>query len=132
MHHPPVADLQPDGKDNPRDNEIALRNFLKDYAATDPTRPRLLVVAAHVHNYERFERDGITYLVSGGGGAKPSPVERRPEDRFQSGAFPNYHYLKLSLAADTLAVTMFRLDMRAAKPAWNAADHFELHAPAGR
>ena len=33
---------------------------------------RFVVAAGHVHNYERFFQDGIVYLVSGGGGAKPS------------------------------------------------------------
>jgi calcineurin-like phosphoesterase family protein len=131
MHHPPVADLQPEGKDNPRDNELALKDFLKDYVKNGTGRPRLLVVAAHVHNYERFERDGITYLVSGGGGAKPSPVERESDDLFQSKDFPNYHYLKLILAGNTLRVTMYRLDPQATQPTWNAADHFELSAAAG-
>jgi hypothetical protein len=27
-----------------------------------------------VHNYERYKRDGVGYLVSGGGGVKPLPA----------------------------------------------------------
>ncbi len=38
-----------------------------------------VVFAGHDHNYERIERDGIVYLVTGGGGVSPrsmeSPVE---------------------------------------------------------
>lgn len=126
MHHPPVDDLQADGDDNPRANEIALREFLKSAAPT--LRAKLLVVAAHVHNYERFQRDGVSYIVSGGGGAKPAQVVRGPDDLFTGGTFPNYHYVKLVLGQDTLQGTMYRLDPQAAPPAWVAADHFEIRA----
>ena len=126
MHHPPVDDLQADGDDNPRANEIALRDFLRGIAPA--LRARLLVVAAHVHNYERFQRDGVSYIVSGGGGAKPSPVVRGTDDLYSSDDFPNYHYVKLVLDQDVLRGTMYRLDPQAATPAWSAADHFEIEA----
>ncbi len=126
MHHPPVDDIQASGEDNPRDNEIALREVLK--ATAPQLHARLLVVAAHVHNYERFLRDDLTYIVSGGGGAKPSRVTRGPDDLFQSDAFPNYHYVKLMLDGDRLRGTMYRLDPLADSPVWTAADHFEIEA----
>ncbi|KUK27647.1 MAG: Phosphoesterase [Acetothermia bacterium 64_32] len=31
-----------------------------------------VVLSGHAHNYERIQRDGVTYLVIGGGGANPS------------------------------------------------------------
>jgi len=37
---------------------------------------RFLVSAGHIHNYERSVVDGVTYLVSGGGGAPAYFVER--------------------------------------------------------
>jgi hypothetical protein len=126
MHHPPVADLQPDGEDSPRDNEIVLRDFLGQTAPE--MRARLLVVAAHIHNYERFLRDGVTFIVSGGGGAKPSKVIRGPDDQFQSDAFPNYHYVKLTLDGDVLRGTMYRLDSLATPITFMAADQFEIGA----
>ncbi len=126
MHHPPVDDLQADGDDNPRNNEIALRDFLK--TAAPGLRARLLVVAAHVHNYERFQQDEVSYIVSGGGGAKPSAVVRGPDDLYTGSAFPNYHYVKLVLDQDVLRGTMYRLDPLAASPAWADADHFEIDA----
>ncbi len=33
-----------------------------------------LVFNGHAHNYERIERDGVTYLVLGGGGATPTKL----------------------------------------------------------
>ena len=73
LHHPPVAD---DGWLIVRSNEASLRKFL------DTRAPRLrfracVVCAGHIHNYERFERRGVVYLVSGGGGAKALRVRRR-------------------------------------------------------
>lgn len=49
-----------------------------------------LVIQAHMHGYERFEIDGITYMTSGGGGGLISDVDEnasRPEcaDRVSSG-----------------------------------------------
>lgn len=126
MHHPPVDDLQADGDDNPRDNEISLRDFLK--TAAPGLHARLLVVAAHVHNYERFQQDQVSYIVSGGGGAKPAAVVRGPDDLYSGSAFPNYHYVKLILDRDVLRGTMYRLDPLAASPVWAAADHFEIGA----
>lgn len=126
MHHPPVTN--PQDKDQPRDNEIALRDFLQ--AQAPKSRARFLVVAAHIHNYERFQQPGpVTYLVSGGGGAKPTPVVRGPDDLFQGNDFPNYHYIKLTLEGGILHGTMYRLDPQSTTtPSWTAADQFEIHA----
>ena len=49
------------------------------------------------------------YLVSGGGGARPYYVERTPEDLYKSDLFPNYHFVKLTLEADRLHGTMYRV-----------------------
>jgi hypothetical protein len=127
MHHPPVADIQKIlyVDHNPRPNETALADFLKSAAGT--SRARFLVIAGHIHNYERFLRDDVVYLVSGGGGAQPYPVERTPSDLYQESSFPNFHYVKLVLEGDTLTGTMYRLDP-VATPAWEAKDRFQLRA----
>jgi hypothetical protein len=128
MHHPPVADIQRvlNVDHNPRPSEIALADFLKN--ATDTTRARFLVIAGHIHNYERFVQDDVEYLVSGGGGAPPYPVERTPNDLYQESSFPNFHYVKLVLEGKTLKGTMYRLDPGAATPTWEAKDTFQIRA----
>ena len=128
MHHPPVADIQKNFNvdHNPRPNEISFADFLKDAAAT--SKARFLVSAGHIHNYERTLQDDVVYLVSGGGGAHPYPVERTPSDLYQDSAFPNFHYVKFILDGTTLKGTMYRLDPDAATPTWQAKDTFELHA----
>ena len=127
LHHPPVVDVQPhgDASHNGRPNEHALAEYLAQ--APEKSRVRFVVAAGHVHNYERFYQDGIVYLVSGGGGAKPRPIVRTPADLYQDPAFPNYHYLKFVEGGDRLVATMIRVaDPDGASPVWEEKDHFEI------
>ncbi len=129
LHHPPVADIQThiEVDHNPRPNEIALRDFLTSIAPK--THARLVLTAGHIHNYERAVVGDVTYLVSGGGGAKPYEVERTPSDLYQDRDFPNFHYVRFELENKELKATMFRLaDPAAATPAWQEKDHFVLKA----
>jgi len=127
LHHPPVADIQTHlhVDHNPRPNEIALRDFLSQTAPT--LHAAIVVTAGHIHNYERAQVDGVTYLVSGGGGAEPYPVERTPQDLYQDPGFPNFHYVRFELEGDQLKATMFRLaDPDAKKLVWQEKDHFVI------
>ena len=128
LHHPPVADIQKNFNvdHNPRPNEISLVDFLKSAAAT--SKARFLVSAGHIHNYERAVQDDVVYLVSGGGGAHPYPVERTPTDLYQDNTFPNFHYVKFVLEGGTLKGTMYRLDLDAATPVWQEKDTFQIRA----
>jgi 3',5'-cyclic AMP phosphodiesterase CpdA len=129
LHHPPVADIQTrvHVDHNPRPNELALAEFLTQTARS--TRRRFVVVAGHIHNYERFVQDDVAYLVSGGGGAVPYEVDRTPRDLYQGIDFPNYHYVKLTIAAGKLRGEMYRLDEAAAPvPHFTLKDTFELSA----
>jgi calcineurin-like phosphoesterase family protein len=128
MHHPPVADVQLTRltDHNPRANEISLADYLKTVAPQSAAR--FVVSAGHIHNYERFSRDGVMYLVSGGGGAAPYEVDRTPLDGYQSADFPNYHYVRFELHGDRAVGEMIRLaDYAAVKPAlWQTRDRFEI------
>jgi acid phosphatase type 7 len=129
LHHPPVADIQKRllVSHNPRPNEVALREYLKDVARTSPVR--FVVVAGHIHNYERFLQDDVAYLVSGGGGAVPYEVERTDADLYQTTEFPNYHYVKLTIADGTLDGKMYRLDdPLTATPVFTLKDTFQLQS----
>jgi hypothetical protein len=130
LHHPPVVDVQEggDASHNGRPNERALADFL-DREAPQGARVRFIVAAGHVHNYERFLRNGIVYLVSGGGGAKPRAIVRGPQDLYQDSAFPNYNYLKMVTNGDAMEGTMIRVaDPDASSPSWEEKDHFEIPA----
>ena len=127
LHHPPIADIQTveHVDHNPRPNEIALRDFI---AQIEPTlHAAIVVVAGHIHNYERFDYKGVTYLVSGGGGAEPYRVTRGKDDLYQDPGFPNFHFVEFEMKKDKLKATMYRLaDANAQKPKWQKKDHFEI------
>lgn len=130
LHHPPVADVQSGAQadHNPRPNERALAAYLATAAAR--SRVRFVVCAGHIHNYERREQDGVVYLVTGGGGARPYEVVREPADRYGGPGFPNFHYLRFTLEGDVLRAEMLRLeDYDAATPGrWLQRDAFEVRA----
>jgi hypothetical protein len=128
LHHPPVADVQTSKliDHNPRPNELALAEYLKTVAPRSTAR--FVVSAGHIHNYERFTEDGVVYLVSGGGGARPYEVDRTTTDLYQNGDFPNYHYVRFELHADRVVGEMIRLgDYAAPEPKqWQTRDRFEI------
>ncbi len=127
LHHPPVADVQTTQHvdHNPRPNEQSLAAYLDAVAPT--AHARFLVSAGHIHNYERHEQHGVTYLVSGGGGAAPYAVDRTPDDLYQSADFPNYHYVRLELQGRTVSADMIRLtDPTSVTPQWEVRDRFEI------
>jgi hypothetical protein len=130
LHHPPVADVESGeaSSHNARPNEIALADYLK--TAPQSKRVRFIVTAGHVHNYERFFRDGTVYLVSGGGGAAPVRVTRDASDLYRDPSYPNYHYLKFVLRGKSLHAEMIRVaDPAAEKPKWEVKDRFQISAP---
>lgn len=129
MHHPPVADVQTVKlvDHNARLNELALAAYLQ--AAAAHSAARIVVSAGHIHNYERFSQDGVTYLVSGGGGATPYEIDRAAADLYQGTDFPNYHYVRFELRQTRFSGEMIRLqDYAARKPShWSPKDRFEIN-----
>jgi hypothetical protein len=131
LHHPPLADIQTVKivDHNPRPNELALADYLDVIAAR--SKARFVVSAGHIHNYERLQRTGVVYLVSGGGGARPYEVDRTPADLYQAADFPNFHYVRFELKEATVVGEMIRLrDSAAPAPRkWEVRDRFELTLP---
>jgi hypothetical protein len=125
LHHPPVADVQTTKlvDHNPRPNEQSLAAYLDSVAPA--AHARFLVSAGHIHNYERHERQGVTYLVSGGGGAAPYEVDRTPDDLYQSADFPNYHYVRFVIEGRTVSAEMIRLT-DPSSPQWEVRDRFQI------
>ena len=124
LHHPPVADsIEGSHSHDVRPNEHSLAILLEQRAVT--SKAKFVVIAGHIHNYQRFLEGGITYLVSGGGGAKPHPVARTSADLYQDAGFPNYHYVKFSYEQNNLAAEMFRVqNPDAPTPSWETKDRF--------
>lgn len=123
LHHPPYTSSSDEkkygGGHSARSHEQALAKMLEGRQAN--ARFRIVVFSGHVHNYERHEHGGVTYFVSGGGGAHAYPIERAPDDPFQSKEI-NYHYLLADVDRGKLSVTMNRLDMSSGKSIWTQPD----------
>jgi len=90
-------------------------------------RARIIVLAGHVHNYERYKRNGVTYLVSGGGGATPYMVPRSADD-FYRDAGPTYHICTFTLNHNELRFQMLKLSLSGRKANWAVRDSFVLEA----
>jgi 3',5'-cyclic AMP phosphodiesterase CpdA len=81
-----------------------------------------LVLSGHDHHYERTHpRDGITYVVSGGG-CKTTPVGRSD---FTAVAASTLQFLTLDIRGDRLSASSIR-------PDGSLVDAFELRAREGR
>ncbi|MGH3022663.1 MAG: metallophosphoesterase family protein [Gaiellaceae bacterium] len=64
-----------------------------------------LVLAAHDHNYQRFRRRGVTYVVHGGGGARLYPLRPCPSSFPRRRAAREIRgWLYVRVAADALVV----------------------------
>jgi acid phosphatase type 7 len=123
LHYPPVRDpIFPRGKD-----EAQVERYLSASVRAGTLRPGAVVIGSHVHNYERFNRGGIIYLVSGGGGAKPVPVLRMSHELSRLKTRVNFHYLRFTLSGDQLTGTMVRFDADAhGGDPWSEPDRFEI------
>jgi 3',5'-cyclic AMP phosphodiesterase CpdA len=131
FHHPPYTSSSDDkthgGGHSARGTEQALAKVLEQRQAH--AHFRIVVFSGHVHNYERHEHAGVTYFVSGGGAAHAYPIDRAPDDPFQSKEI-NYHYLLVEVDHQQLKVTMNRIDLTSGKPVWTQPDSVKITVPA--
>jgi len=130
-HHPPYTSSSDEkkfgGGHSARTQEQALARMLEERQAH--ARYRIVMFSGHVHNYERHEHGGVTYFVSGGGGAHAYPIERAKDDPFQSNEV-NYHYLMVEVDREQLKVTMNRVDLTSGKAVWTQPDSLKITVPA--
>jgi Icc-related predicted phosphoesterase len=133
LHHPPYTSSSDSsdrelygGGHSARHSEQALAQMLEERQSR--TRARFVVFAGHVHNYERHEHGGVTYFVTGGGGAHAYPIERAPDDPFRDNHV-NYHYLLVEVERDGIAITMNRLELKGDKETWTKPDSIRIAAP---
>ncbi len=129
-HMPLVNDLQSTvAVALPAPKEVSLRELLE--REKPKARAHFVVLSGHIHNYERFERPGISYIVTGGGGAKPYPVfVRGPEDKYRDTRFPVFHYVVFAVDGPHIEATMYRVaDPAAAEPKMEVGERFTLDAP---
>lgn len=128
LHHPPLTrsrDNMAGGGHSPRAQEEAMAKFLESRQSR--TKASFVVVAGHVHNYERYEQGGVMYITSGGGGATPYMIRRESGD-FYTDPGPTYHYCHFDVQPGKLVMHMRKLEMEGSKPKWSERDSFELKA----
>jgi acid phosphatase type 7 len=109
MHIPLIADTQSEFIANiPSPESVTLRRYLEARAVS--SRQKFIVVNGHIHNYERFEFNDITHIITGGGGAAPYPVLiRGPQDEYRDPAFPVFNYVVLTIHGKQLEGVMYKI-----------------------
>jgi hypothetical protein len=130
LHHPPISAVKP----SPIDPDMKpLLDLIKE-ATSARHQARFVVIGGHVHNYERFLNDDTIYLVSGGGGAKPFPLDsktRKAVGDLYNGPDVNYHYIRFTMGENRFNGEMVRLADRKqgdpiGTPSWEVKDHFQV------
>jgi Icc-related predicted phosphoesterase len=131
LHHPPYTSSSDEkkfgGGHSARESEQKLGRFLEERQAK--MRARIVVFAGHVHNYEHHEHGGVTYFVTGGGGAHAYPIERKPTDLFQSTEV-NYHFLDVTVEPGKMVAIMNRLQLKDGGNLWTQPDKVTITVPA--
>jgi 3',5'-cyclic AMP phosphodiesterase CpdA len=114
-HHPPYTNSAVHGDDRDVQERFVRRLTPKVKA----------FISGHVHSYERFVRDGVQFVVSGGGGAPLTPVNvEKPgyRDEFRGPAYRRFHYLRFRADGGRLTCDVLMLE---SDGSWKRADGFE-------
>ena len=131
LHHPPYTSSSDEkeygGGHSARSEEQELGKMLEKRQQS--MRARFVVFSGHVHNYERHEHNGVTYFVSGGGGAHAYRITRAPGDLFPDNNI-NYHFLLVEVGRGRLNVTMNRVQLQNGKARWTKPDMASVSIPA--
>jgi acid phosphatase type 7 len=133
FHHPPYTSSSDEkafgGGHMAREPEKTLGKWLED--RQQHMRARIIVFNGHVHNYERHEHNGVTYFVTGGGGAHAYPIQRAANDLYQDKGI-NYHYLLIDVDGQQAQITMNKLEIVDGKAIWTKPDSATIKAPAAK
>lgn len=113
FHHPIFSSKYSKGVD------IGLANswhkLFKEYGVD-------LVFSGHIHSYERSERDGITYIVAGGGGGPPGNLQSR-FDFSQRVVTHTLHYMRVMVRKNEVTVQMIKVaDLEEGAGKWTCDD----------
>jgi acid phosphatase type 7 len=131
FHHPPYTSSSDENKalgggHSARTKEQAVGEYLEERQKN--TQARFIVFNGHVHNYERHEHGGVTYFVTGGGGAHPYPIPHREHDLYTDSGI-NYHYLLVRIDGAKANIVMNKLEIKDGKQIWTKPDSVTISAP---
>ncbi|MHB9024326.1 MAG: metallophosphoesterase family protein [Armatimonadota bacterium] len=99
FHYPPYSSSSRNGDAKHRELWVPL---LEKYRVD-------LVLLGHDHFYERSEKGGVTYIISGGGGAPLYPINAS-KNLYQKYAEKTNQYMLADVTATSLRLRMYRLD----------------------
>lgn len=120
LHHPPYTNSALTS-----DDRVVQRAFVPPFVQA---RKTLLMVAGHVHSYERFARAGKMFLVTGGGGPRIKLAtgrrQRHPDDCFGGPPLRGFHFLMLTPLPTRLEIAMRGLHQHGG--VFDTLDHFAL------
>lgn len=129
FHHPPYTSSSDEksygGGHSARGTEKELAKMLEE--RQHHMRARIVVFNGHVHNYERHQHNGVTYFVTGGGGAHAYPIVRAGDDLYQDKGI-NYHYLLVEVDGAQAQVTMNKVEIVDGKTVWTKPDAVTIKA----
>lgn len=125
LHHPPYTNSTVTS-----DERHVQRSFVPPFADAAKT---LAMFSGHVHSYERFERDGKTFCVTGGGGGPRVRLasggrRRHADDLFAGPPVRMFHYLLCERSPGGLAIEARGLPKRG--KAFETMERFLLPWPA--
>jgi Icc-related predicted phosphoesterase len=130
LHHPPYTSSSDEkvfgGGHSVRGSEQALATLLEE--RQQKMHARIVVFSSHVHNYERHQHNGITYFVTGGGGAHAYPVTRAADDLYKDPGI-NYHYLLVEVSGKRVDITMNKVEFKDGKEVWSEPDSVTIETP---
>lgn len=133
FHHPPYTSSSDEkiygGGHSARETEKTLGKWLEE--RQQHLRARIIVFNGHVHNYERHQYNGVTYFVTGGGGAHAYPVPRTADDLYQDKGV-NYHYLLVEVEGQQTKITMNKVVITDGQAVWSKPDAVTITVPASK
>ncbi len=124
LHHPPYTNSTVTG------DELEVQGtFVPQFLQA---RKTLALASGHVHSYERYQRGGKTFVVSGGGGGPRAALatgdaRRHRDDLFDGGSIRSFHFTVYSVRADGVSAEVHGLARGATQ--WSVMDRFNLPFP---
>ncbi len=121
FHHAPQSNSTITG-----DDARVQRDLVPPFARA---RKTLAMLNGHVHSYERFARDGKTYVVSGGGGGPRATLEtgsarRHADDLYAGPALRDFNFATYAIGERGVSAEVRGIARGAAE--WEVIDRFEL------
>ena len=118
------------GRERSRAQRAAVAQHIQRLASLlEESQKRLnlpdVVLAGHVHNYERYVHGGVIYITAGGGGATPHEIPRDPADLYQAPG-STYSYCRVTVDRNSLSFQMIKVQIANQQPSFTVEDSFQL------